>query len=228
MALTRGLLITIALLVLTTAPSARAQTFPVLLTVTKTADTNDGTCDDDCSLREAIAQANSDGQNDTIQFAPGVSGSIVLDGTLGGLNISGDMTIDGPGADVLSVSGNNAVRPFAVSSGVTTTIDKLSIINGNEVALTAGGGGIANFGTLALNSSTINGNQANSGGGIVNSGTLTLDSSTVSRNTATDRGGGILSDGNSTTVRNSKISGNNLVFARFVRARAAESRTTRA
>ena len=32
-----------------------ADTFPV----TKTADTNDGTCDPDCSLREAIGAANA-------------------------------------------------------------------------------------------------------------------------------------------------------------------------
>ena len=32
-----------------------ATTFPV----TKTADTNDGTCDPDCSLREAIEAANT-------------------------------------------------------------------------------------------------------------------------------------------------------------------------
>ncbi|MDQ6787766.1 MAG: CSLREA domain-containing protein, partial [Acidobacteriota bacterium] len=35
------------------------------LTVTKTADTNDGVCNSDCSLREAIAVAAS---NDTISL----------------------------------------------------------------------------------------------------------------------------------------------------------------
>ena len=56
MALTQGLFITIALLTLGfAAPSARAQTSPLLLLVTKTADTNDGTCDNDCSLREAVS-----------------------------------------------------------------------------------------------------------------------------------------------------------------------------
>ncbi len=42
------------------------RTPPSTLTVTKTADTNDGTCDADCSLREAIAAAAS---GDTIEFA---------------------------------------------------------------------------------------------------------------------------------------------------------------
>src|SRR3954464_15043943 len=33
---------------------------PTIFTVTKTADTNDGICDADCSLREAIRAANAD------------------------------------------------------------------------------------------------------------------------------------------------------------------------
>src|SRR3990167_3557631 len=37
-------------------------------TVTKTADTSDGTCDADCSLREAIVAANANAGADTIPF----------------------------------------------------------------------------------------------------------------------------------------------------------------
>ena len=33
--------------------------FPAVFTVTKIADTNDGVCDADCSLREAVAAANA-------------------------------------------------------------------------------------------------------------------------------------------------------------------------
>lgn len=43
--------------------------FAATYTVTKTADTNDGTCDADCSLREAVAAANSNSGNDEIDFA---------------------------------------------------------------------------------------------------------------------------------------------------------------
>jgi len=53
-----------------------------IYTVTKTADTN-GTCNSgvDCSLREAIAAANSTTANDTINFniptsSPGCSGGV--------------------------------------------------------------------------------------------------------------------------------------------------------
>ena len=40
-------------------------------TVTKTADTNDGTCDADCSLREAITAANASAGLDIIEFSIG-------------------------------------------------------------------------------------------------------------------------------------------------------------
>ncbi len=42
--------------------------FAATYTVTKTADTNDGTCDSDCSLREAIVAANANAGADTIEF----------------------------------------------------------------------------------------------------------------------------------------------------------------
>ncbi len=51
--------------------SALAATY----TVTKTADTNDGVCDADCSLREALAAANANAGADTIAFnIPGSDG----------------------------------------------------------------------------------------------------------------------------------------------------------
>lgn len=45
---------------------------PMIFTVTKTADTNDGACDADCSLREAVAAANASESDDTINFDPNV------------------------------------------------------------------------------------------------------------------------------------------------------------
>ncbi len=47
--------------------------------VSKTADTNDGTCDSDCSLREAIVAANATGATDTISFS--VAGTFAITGT---------------------------------------------------------------------------------------------------------------------------------------------------
>lgn len=47
--------------------------------VTKTADTNDGLCNADCSLREAIIAANSTGATDTISFS--VAGTFQITGS---------------------------------------------------------------------------------------------------------------------------------------------------
>src|SRR5688500_16223937 len=57
-----------AFMILACMAAAQAAT----LTVTKTADTNDGACDADCSLREAFAAANETGLPDTIEFDAGL------------------------------------------------------------------------------------------------------------------------------------------------------------
>src|SRR5690348_10989530 len=73
------------------------------LTVTNTNDSGPG------SLRDAIAVANS---GDTIDFS--ATGTITLGSTL---TIAKDLTISGPGASSLAISGNNLVRVFYASSG---------------------------------------------------------------------------------------------------------------
>jgi len=59
-------------------------TFSATYTVTKIADTNDGMCNADCSLREAIAAANASADNDAIEFSTTLFSTaqiIVLSGT---------------------------------------------------------------------------------------------------------------------------------------------------
>lgn len=57
-------------------------------TVTTTADTNDGTCSEDCSLREAIQASNTNAEEDEILFAipPDDTGYIQPDGARPGTN----------------------------------------------------------------------------------------------------------------------------------------------
>jgi len=67
------------------------------------------------SLRDAVSQANANAGPDTITFAPGLSGLIRL--TSGALPITAngeDLTITGPGRDVITVSGdaNASNTPF--------------------------------------------------------------------------------------------------------------------
>ena len=85
---------------------ARAAT----LIVTKTSDTNDGVCDADCSLREAIVAAAS---NDTIVFAPALSGQTITLGST--LTINKNLIVDGSSlASQVTVSGGGSTGMFAI------------------------------------------------------------------------------------------------------------------
>ena len=155
------------------------------ITVTSTADSGAG------SLRDAIIVA---APGDTIAFA--VTGTIGL--TSGQLLLNKNLTINGIGANVLTVSGNNASRVFEVTSGDTVSISGLMISNGAA----SFGGGILNAGALTVNNSTFSGNSASTGGGILNLvGTLTVTNSTFSDNSA-GIGGGIFNYGGALTLSN--------------------------
>jgi len=187
--------------------------------VTKIADTNDGVCDADCSLREAIGQVCS-GTTITFDTAGVFATAQTITLSLGELSVGRNVTIDGPDAAInhVTVSGNNASRVFNINSGKTVTIREMTITGGNNVG---NGGGILNdHGTLTLNNMTISGNAGSSGGGVHVDGTtsgsasLTVSNSTISGNTSTASGGGIHvtgSGGGAATlvISNSTISGNN-------------------
>jgi|GEM_PF-7009365 len=87
------------------------------LTVTNSADSGAG------SLRNTIAAAVS---GDTIGFNLTYPATITLASTL---TINKNLTIVGPGSSRLTVSGNNAVRVFDVTSGMVT-ISGITVSNG--------------------------------------------------------------------------------------------------
>ncbi len=190
--------------------------FGATYTVTKTADTADGTCDADCSLREAIAAANATGDNDTIVFSALFASNQTI--TLGGTDLiianSGTLAITGPGSDKLTVSGNNASRVFTNSAGSIATISSLSVTGGTGVSTisTGRGGGVYNSGgTLTLMNLAIFGNGTANGGGANNAGTATLNivGCSIFGNTATGAGGGVQNfSGNSLNILNSSLTGN--------------------
>jgi CSLREA domain-containing protein len=125
-------------------------------TVTKIADTNDGICDADCSLREAVAAAAATTDNDTIQFSAlfNQAQTITLSGTDIIITGNGTLSINGPGANLLTVSGNNASRVFTNqiigTTQAVTNISNLRVTNGNGVStvVTGRGGGIYNNGSV--------------------------------------------------------------------------------
>jgi hypothetical protein len=149
-------------------------TFPV----TSLADSGPST------LREGIISGDT-----TIVFAPGLHGTIKL--TSGDLLINHSVTIDGPGQNTLSISGNGASRIFDVSGSASVAINGLTITDGEATS----GGGILLEGTAALSISncTFTGNEAlgnaaggGFGGGIEDSspGVLSVSSSTFDANKA--------------------------------------------
>ena len=83
------------------------------------------------SLRQAIVQSNSTSGSNEIDFAPGLSGGVRLAG--GELQITHDVRIVGPGADVIQVSGNQASRVFEVTAGTDATISGLTITDGRDI-----------------------------------------------------------------------------------------------
>ncbi|HVC97858.1 MAG TPA: choice-of-anchor Q domain-containing protein, partial [Pirellulales bacterium] len=159
------------------------------------------------SLRQAIALANVRPGNDAITFDPNVFGTtqtITLAGGALALNdTTGTTTIEGPGANLLTINGNSASGVFSVTSGASTLLDSLTIANGNA----SFGGGIYNDGTVSVGYCTLSGNQATDGGGIYSRGTLTVSYCTLVGNSASLDGGGI-NGGGTVSVGNSTLAGN--------------------
>ena len=107
-------------------------------TVTSTADSGAGT------LRDAINQVNAGGGGDTIDIS--ATGTILLTSWLP--QLAKNVTINGPGANLLAIDGAGLYRPFIVASTVTdATISGLTIRHGYTTSL---GGAIFNDGTLTV------------------------------------------------------------------------------
>jgi RHS repeat-associated protein/CSLREA domain-containing protein len=185
--------------------------------VSKIADTNDGTCDTDCSLREAVRAANASTGTDTILLPSGTYTLTITgaDSTAakGDLDISESVSIIGQGNPtntfVVAASGLND-RIFDISAG-TISISNITIQGGSQSV--AGGGGIRSINSaLTLSHVVISGNQtANNGGGVyVQGGSLSVTDSAVVNNTA-NYGGGLLNDSSAVTLTNVTISGNSSV-----------------
>jgi hypothetical protein len=186
--------------------SVSAATF----TVTNTADSGLG------SLRQAVLDANAATSDDVIEFSAlfNTPQTITLSGTDLIINNNGTLTINGTGADKLTVSGNNASRVFTNNTGAITAINRLRVTGGtgtSTVSTGRGGGVYNNGGTLTLNFLVITGNTTANGGGVNNSGTatLTINNTAIFGNTATGAGGGLQNfSGNTTNIYNSSIYGN--------------------
>jgi hypothetical protein len=165
------------------------------------------------TLRQAILDAHP---GDQIRFDPSVGHTITLTSAELEFPPTGSATpieIIGPGADQLTISGNNTWRVFTIDSGATADISGLTISSGRVVG--DDGAGIANHGALTITDCTVSGNSAGfiadiggHGGGIVSDGTITLTACTISANSAGRFGGGISSLGGILTLSNCLVAGN--------------------
>jgi hypothetical protein len=169
---------------------------PVLTTHRDVVDT----FDDLASLQAAIAYANSHPGPDTITYDPAAFGkarrTIKLIGGPLVLTDPATVTIIGPGANRLTLSGGGKSRVFDIEGG-SLALEGLTITGGRADR----GGGILNQdGTLALDRVVVRGNHARVGGGLFNDGKATL-THVVIRGNSTHVGSGLFSTRNATLTR---------------------------
>jgi RTX calcium-binding nonapeptide repeat (4 copies) len=164
------------------------------------------------SLRQAILDANAAPGADRVLFQSTLSGQITLGSDLP--TIVDATEVLGPGADKLTISGNNSFRIFDVyispsAANTPVTISALKLIGGNSL----GGSAIANkYANLTVANAVISQNTAEfEAGGIWSrrGGGLTVRSSTISGNSA-GTGAGISggSEPIGLTIEGSTIAGN--------------------
>ncbi len=191
-------LVSCLLLSVDSRPTYAAQ-ITTTFTVNSHLDPGDGVCDEiECTLREAVAQANVSLGQDLIRFNLGVTPlTILLNQPLPAITdaviLHGD-NMSGNGR--VTVSGQNQFRVVDVAPGITARLQRLIIANGAahrplSDMPPAQGGGIRNAGTLYIDDTILQDNSADEGGGVFNSGLLVVKNhSLFVRNVADDGAGG--------------------------------------
>ncbi len=208
--LTLALVAVILLIVLPPVVPAHAAADFVLVT---SPDDRGGVCPspNQCTLRDALDLAAPDA---TITF--NFTGAIALDSTL---TLTKNVTIRGPGASLLALDGQDAIRVLTVDGNVEVTLDGMTVRRGSLVPRGDGAGVWNNGGVLTIKNSIVTdnhggegGSPGGKGGGISNDGgTLLVQNSVVSGNSVAGHdspGGGIYNNAGTLTVESSTISGN--------------------
>ena len=177
---------------------------------------------DGLSLREAILLANTEAGADIITFDNAVltgGAESLIRLTMGELEITDAVTIDGSTATDVTITGDANGDDFTVegtyitdigaedagflaensrvfnvtSESADTTLDSLTITGGRTTAEFAGGGGILSSASLTLANSTVSGNSTAGnyswGGGVQGLSSVTLTNTTVSGNGTSGFGG---------------------------------------
>ena len=215
----------ILLLLLVCFIAAGAPVSGATFTVSNTADSGLGT------LRQAVLDANAAASNDSIIFDSGIFNITVASPIT--IANNGTLDINGPGANVLTLTGTGAT--IFLSSAATFTLRGVSLTGGSggDAAVHATGGttvleeivvqnynsgagitGAVYFGGGAnhrIGYSTFSANTATSEcGAIRNDSDLTIVNTTITGNTTIGGGGtgAVCAIGGTTTIRNSTIANN--------------------
>ena len=192
------------------------------LTVTKLTDSNDGICDGDCSLREAVILSNTSPYPDTIRLGPGthtlsIEGSDESLAATGDLDIQDDLVIQGVGAtrgdqptviDAQGIDRIFTIDPFG--RGVESVTIRDLILTGGLAR--SGGAALVFAPATTFERVLMTGNEATEDGGALltggSDGVVAVIDSTIDGNTAARGGGGISIVTDGSTIVGSTISNN--------------------
>ena len=183
-------------------------------TVTSLDDPGNGTCDDTCTLREAIQAAQNGAK---ISFASALNGAVLLTG--GQLQIvDKSISIDGGNRITVDAQGNSRVlliNDAAKSGTLVVKLTGLVLKNGTTTGVfdapTAGGGIKVDGGDVTLTDITVSDSKSafNGGGVAVMTGsTLHVERGKFLRNQATGAGGGIWTTSGTVDLSNSTVADN--------------------
>ena len=186
-------------------------------------DENDGIGVGGVSLREAIIEANSNGEADTINLPAGtytlsLAGRNENAGATGDLDIlaDGTLTIVGAGEGTTTIDGAGIDRVFDLQAGANLEISDLTVTGGNvsfsPLPIERRGAGflVRNGGTLTVSNSSISGNSA--AGIYGNTSTIEVANSVISNNGVE----GIKVVDSVATITNSRIA-NNAEYGAYAR-----------
>ena len=183
--------------------------------------------DGQCSLIEAINNANTDSDTSGGDCAAGAGADVInlpggaftfttsyiYDAGNNGLpSITSDITINGNGSQLNLGGAAVGIRLARVSASGDLTVVDTTVTGGYMYDATFGGGVFrVEGGSLTIDSSTLISNATRSYGGAIfalDNATLTITNDSVITGNAAFRGGGVYSSESTTTLSESDISGN--------------------
>ena len=175
--------------------------------------------DGQCSLREAINNANTKSDTTNHDCAAGIGRDAILFTVSGTFTLGralpmvlNVLTIDGVG-QTITIDGANAYQVLNVSSAAGVTVNNLTIAHGtgagSVAAINRAGGAIFNAGALSVTNVSFSGNSGPDYGGAIYNyfGTVGITNGVLSNNSATV-GGAIDDQGGTLNVANSTFSSN--------------------